>query len=395
MMRRNRTARFLTGLLAVFCSLCILVSCASVGPRPDIALDVFETWDIHTEAQAAYLASDNWTKIPSLDNAGMAENSKPVLPVFSWSYSKSIGSAVKSATLFFSDNPSFASALEFKVEPGETTFAIPVNSINLMVNTAYYWYVAICLEDGTEMKSETAQFTTLGGIRNISIDGVANCRDMGGYTVEGGVVRQGLLYRTGRYNVKYSTDKLITDKGLEQMKELGIRTDIDLRGDKSNVDANGNRVFANGYNADGSEEMKSPLGDDVVYVFAPAVWSSSLLMTTEGEEMIKKVFEVLSDESSYPVVFHCSIGTDRTGVSAFLIGCALGMSDIDLKRDYMFSNFGRIETTRASYDFNASTSAVTKHPGNTLAQKGVAYLLGIGVTEEQIEKIRQIMIEKK
>jgi len=51
-----------------------------------------------------------------------------------------------------------------------------------------------------------------------------------------------------------------------------------------------------------------------------------------------KMFDILSEKSNYPVLFHCSLGSDRSAVAAALILAAL---DIDLDQivgDYMLTN---------------------------------------------------------
>ena len=210
--------------------------------------------------------------------------------------------------------------------------------------------------------------------------------------MDGGTVRQGLLYRSGRFNRKYEKSLMISELGLSQVRELGIKTDINLRGDKDTV--NGISVYANGYAADGSETMVSPLGEDVNYAFIGRIWDTSLLAAPAGATMMKEIFDVLCDESSYPVVFHCSIGTDRTGAAAFLIDCALGLSDEDIVRNYLFSNFGDIGSPRLLANFSLATSSVLKsYDGATYAEKGVNYLLDKGITQQQIDKLRSILIE--
>ena len=50
-----------------------------------------------------------------------------------------------------------------------------------------------------------------------------------------------------------------------------------------------------------------------------------------------RLFELLLRDEGH-IYFHCSAGKDRTGVSAFLIMIALGMSEEDAIEEYMLSN---------------------------------------------------------
>ena len=380
--------RLLSASMAVLLFVFVLVSCAT-GP---IRAEGFKTWDIHTEAQAAYLASEDYTKPHLVGAKGDGEMSKPMSPTFQWTYSKDVASSIASSSLLLSESETMENSKVYDVAAGETSFTVADGAMNLKVSTKYFWQVKAKLADGTEVESPVMTFTTEGGIRNISVDGVTNFRDLGGKTtMDGGVVRQGLLYRSGRYNEKYSKDLLITAIGLEQIDELGIVTDIDLRGDKDVV--NGVNVYANGYPVDGSETMVSPLGENVKYVFIPTIWSTSLMAGLAGPQMMRDMFGILCDESNYPAVFHCSIGTDRTGVAAFLIGCVLGLSDEDLARDYLFSNFGDIGSPRLLSNYQISISSLRSYEGENYAEKGVKYLLEKGVTQEQIDKLREILIQ--
>ncbi len=57
----------------------------------------------------------------------------------------------------------------------------------------------------------------------VNIDGVPNFRDIGGYpTIPGYCTRRGLVYRSADFTS-------CTDKGLEQLKALGIAAVFDLR----------------------------------------------------------------------------------------------------------------------------------------------------------------------
>jgi protein-tyrosine phosphatase len=50
-----------------------------------------------------------------------------------------------------------------------------------------------------------------------------------------------------------------------------------------------------------------------------------------------QIFALLADETTYPAVFHCTTGKDRTGLVAALVLGALGVSDDDIVRDYAMS----------------------------------------------------------
>jgi protein-tyrosine phosphatase len=47
--------------------------------------------------------------------------------------------------------------------------------------------------------------------------------------------------------------------------------------------------------------------------------------------------ELIADRNNHPLVFHCSVGKDRTGVLAAMLLAAAGVIDEDIIRDYTLS----------------------------------------------------------
>jgi hypothetical protein len=133
----------------------------------------------------------------------------------------------------------------------------------------------------------------------------------------------------------------------------------------------------------------SPLGSKVKYYSVPMKSNGNCLLL--NKDVIKNAFKILGDESNYPIVIHCSIGTDRTGMLCFLINALLGVSEEDLYRDYLFSNFGNIGGNRTpsiidTYLLNISTSY-----GETLSEKTYNYLKNIGVNESDLNTLISLM----
>ena len=56
-----------------------------------------------------------------------------------------------------------------------------------------------------------------------------------------------------------------------------------------------------------------------------------------GKQQLHSFFTLLADPSRYPLLFHCSIGKDRTGLVAALILTLLGVSRNDILDDYHLS----------------------------------------------------------
>ena len=346
-----------------------------------------ESVSIHTDPQTAYLANADPHSILTYANA-TAEASRPEPIRLRWAISESAAGHVRLYVVRIWTKPDRSDVTEATVAGSKTEYAF----YNAMLGTTYYWNVSLRDDEDDISTSGTSSFTTESqGPRNLYVDGVTNVRDLGGWaTVDGGRIRQGLLYRGGRFSSNESTSVTISAKGILTLRdEIGIKTEIDLR----QTTAVNNRNESGGLTA-------SPLGDSVRYCAFPMEYGEVLFSDPKNIQRIREIFAFLSDESNYPIYFHCSIGTDRTGLIAWLVNGLCGVSENDLWRDYLFSDFGQIESNPA----NARTRAKNENiyvnqlknyaQGDTLAEKIYNYLKNeIGVAETDLQAVIRIMKE--
>lgn len=246
---------------------------------------------------------------------------------------------------------------------------------NLLLGTTYY-----CEINDGKNNSNVFTFTTgEQAPRNLYVEGVTNIRDLGGWpTGDGGRVKQGMIIRSSKFNRDESDELMITEKGIRTMtEELKVRTEIDLR----TVDDNENGGIT-----------VSPLGEGVKYVSLPFKSGGNILLL--NKDSLAELFAVLGDEENYPIVFHCSIGTDRTGAVAFLINGLMGVEKDDLYRDFLFSNFGEIGSMRTPSIIKTYYDTVDMAAGSTLAEKIYNYLVGCGVSATDLDNLVQILKEE-
>lgn len=369
-----------TSVLGVALSALICFCACSAQPSYDWTMsDLGDDVSIHTKAQSDYLSGD-YTKISDYAKA-TAELSRPEPIRFTWSATpkKETEVSVSQYRVELSRSSAFSDSITY------TTKELSLDVYNLYIASDYYWRVTAELSDGKKSVSEVKTFSTSGvAPRNLYVDGITNVRDLGGWeTADGGRVKQGLIYRCGRLNKSEqpTVEIEITEAGIKTMlEEMGVRSEIDLRNpDNHNTETGG--------------ITSSPLGDDVAYYNCPMEWNVSNILTNNLEE-VKHVFSILADESNYPVIYHCNIGTDRTGLFAFLINGLLGVSEEDLYRDYLFSNFGVINSPRTLDGIkNSYVKTVQGYPGETLSEKIENCLLQIGVTQSEIDSLRTILTE--
>ena len=104
---------------------------------------------------------------------------------------------------------------------------------------------------------------------------------------------------------------------------------------------------------------------------------------------MKNIFADLANESNYPVYMHCTHGLDRTGTVCYILGAILGMSDEDLMREYQLSSLyhNNLWALNDMYDF---VEELATYPGYTTQEKAQNYLLSIGVTQYEIDSIKDI-----
>lgn len=388
-MKNDTKSRIDKRIISILLSLFIAISCVShyvtvvsadesVPPVKIIANSLGNHVVIHSDLQEQYL-NGPLENISSYAG-GTEELSRPAYVTLSWTteideaYAAENGVSAEGCTytLYFGKTDDFSDAETYTTS--ETSYEVT----NLELNTTYYWKVESEIGGG-QYESETVSFTTeRNGPRNLYVSGVTNVRDIGGYTtLNGDTVKQGQIIRCGRLHNSDGSQK-INAKGIAEMcGNLGIKSEIELR-----------KVSNNEYGG----ATGSVLGDDVNYYLLPMDYTGNMIEGDFAEDNIgslRGVFEVLSKEENYPVIFHCSIGTDRTGMVAYCIEALLGMSETDIIRDYLFSNFGNIGGSRSVSSIRSKYPKLIKNfDGETLQEKTYRFLNEyVGVPAEQLDAV--------
>ncbi|MBR4675705.1 MAG: tyrosine-protein phosphatase [Victivallales bacterium] len=163
---------------------------------------------------------------------------------------------------------------------------------------------------------------------------------------------------------------------------FGIKTDIDLRSDMECYGMTG-----------------SPLGPTVKwYQWSYSKFGYGYLFTDDGYKSFKTVFTLMIDEANYPIVFHCIGGADRTGVLATMLNALLGVEEDELAKDYEATWFssacGVVDKVHREW-FEAYLGRIKKYDGANLREKAENFAIqSCGVTMEEINKFREIMLEE-
>ena len=344
-----------------------------------------DTIEIHTPAQKEYLAytGDYKTMPTSAYPDGNRLNSNPiqtknadvdaVKTTITWDYEDHNEDVTYSISL--ATNPEFTDAYEIK---GTNEKSIDVYNLFLGDN---YYRVNAYEGDGDPMPSGVYKLTVDSTYpRNLYVgQRMTNCRDMGGRTLpDGGKIKQGLLIRTSGSKFDYGT--AIDDEGKRIMlEELKVKTEINLSDNNSyNCNLTGTTVY------DTFMDYKN--GTPSKHHFS------------RNTENIKNVFSILAKPESYPVFYHCRIGTDRTGLIAILVNGLLGVPLNMIYQDYLFSNFGNIQNKRQigkgdEDDITNYMKEIEAVPGANFQEKVYNVLITIGVSKDTINKVMDNLIE--
>ena len=327
----------------------------------------------------AFLAADAEEMVTSFLLGGVERLDKGV-PVTVGYYLKSSAQVeILSVETEFSLVEDF-SVIEQKQEFDVTAMGLPV--YNLQTGAHYYYRVNLALSDGQTV-SAVGEVDTEVSPRFINLDGANNVRDIGGWMTESGKrIKQGLLYRGSEIDGGRNTghvDFCLTEKGIKQLRALGIKTDFDLRSESNKV------------------SEYSILGEDVTRNFYNAAQYQAVLAQSNAETT-RKIFSDLAKKESYPIYLHCTHGVDRAGTTAFLLEGLLGVSKEDLIRDYELSafyyNYAHVnrELENGGNILKLIEGLENNYEGETFADKVAAFMLSIGVTAEEIDSIRSIFL---
>lgn len=275
---------------------------------------------------------------------------------------------VESSELYVAEDETFAkpTVYPFKSDKGNVSIKF------LKTNTQYYYRVKLMLSNGTTTSTQ-GSFRTADTPRILSIDGIVNARDIGGWmTTSGKRIKQGLLYRGSELDGAVESNYLLTPEGMKDMLgTLGVRADLDLRESTDNK---------YGTNA---------LGDTVEHIYYDSPMYSEIFADV-NKEPVRRLFSDLANKDKYPIYLHCTYGLDRTGTMCYLLEGLLGVGDEDMMRDYQLSALCHGKVT--DDEMEKFVNQLQTYPGATTQEKVENYLLSIGVTPAEIQSIRDIFL---
>lgn len=248
--------------------------------------------------------------------------------------------------------------------------------------------------------------------RNINITGIQNFRDLGGYPSYNTKkqVKWGMLYRSAEINH-------LKDFAFKELKNLGIKTIIDLRTPKETLSK---EPLQKGFNIIHIPMSVSNLEQILQGIQNHTILTDTVcrIAETGSRKLIRnhladfrQIFDVLLDEDNYPVVIHCTSGKGRTGIASAIILSALDINSDIIMEDYLLSNqyfnitqYSKFpyrlptktqEAITALYSARESYISAALHEIKGLYSDIDTYLRkGIGLKKDEIKKLQSLLLEK-
>ncbi len=243
---------------------------------------------------------------------------------------------------------------------------------NLLPNRLYYYKVEEIRVDGTVTQMAHGKFRTEGQVRMIQVRNNSNIRDLGGWPTQYGVpVKYGRLYRSG------SLERTTRQGRHDFVDNLGVVAELDLRHEV--------------------KRTTSCLGEDKDYLrishgmYLSGIKEKNDVYVTDLRWVIMRLHEGKN------VDWHCAIGCDRCGTLSFLIEGLLGLSELDLCRDYELSTFS---LSRKNKRVRSPLKSMLNHirtygPKDDLAKCFYNYWLSIGMEKRELDYFLHIMLGVK
>lgn len=250
--------------------------------------------------------------------------------------------------------------------------------------------------------------------RNINIPGIQNFRDLGGYPSypHHKFVRWGMIYRSGEINRPRRGS-------LKELKNLGIRTIIDLRTPEEKMPPS--KSLESNFSVVPIPIPTGNMKEIVAGVQDRSIRSDTVYRIVErmNRELItrytseyRRIFDLLLNKDNYPVVIHCSSGKGRTGVVSALILAALDVNADKIMEDYRLSNdyFNIPKASGFAYNLPVrSQEAITtlfsaredflnaaKEEAERLYGDIPTYLHeGIGLSKQELKQLQNILLTKQ
>ncbi|MCD7893046.1 MAG: tyrosine-protein phosphatase [Erysipelotrichaceae bacterium] len=227
--------------------------------------------------------------------------------------------------------------------------------------------------------------------RKIKLEKMHNTRDIGGYETQDG------YYTKSHKYIRGAAPTYCTKDDIQKLKDYGVKVVIDLRSDfekecqpnpfKNDQDVDFYEL--NLYDSSSAvlvpDEVKTYRNLGGVYIY----------MLEAFKDKFKELFDIFIKYPYEGILFHCSAGKDRTGITAALLLDLAGCHEYDIVKDYSESyennvdineNLAEIMDEDSRRFLNSAPSYMMELLAYLRDHYGSAkeYLIAVGIKEEEI-----------
>lgn len=231
--------------------------------------------------------------------------------------------------------------------------------------------------------------------RLLPTEKMVNTRELGGYETQAGTYSKSHKY------IRASSPSNASKHDIELLKDYDVKVVVDLRSDFEKEkaphafyhDQDVEYYEVNLFHSDKAtvvpEEVKTYKDLGGVYIY----------MLESSKKQFKELFEIFLKYPYDCILFHCSAGKDRTGVTAALLLDLIGCHEYDIVKDYSESyennkeiNQGLLEmmnNEEAKQYLKSSPRYIMEFLSYLRDHYGSAkeYLIDIGLTYEQVDQL--------
>lgn len=239
--------------------------------------------------------------------------------------------------------------------------------------------------------------------KRVPLEHLLNCRDLGGYGCTGGkMIRYGRLYRS-------EAPTHLTDQEWLVIKEMGVRTIIDLRSESEQGFApytapefikQISYPLLQGGSLDFGKADEGP-AENAAAIFAKSLEDGYSKMIEDDPSRMAGLLELVAGKlEKGAVLYHCTAGKDRTGVLTAMLYLLCGADERDIIADYQVSATYQGENPMFDLIPPDMRSLLDSKPESMRAfleraasTDCLALLRGHGLTQGAIDRIREQLVE--
>ncbi len=237
----------------------------------------------------------------------------------------------------------------------------------------------------------------------LNLEKAYNVRHLGGYTTKDGKITNDKSF------LRADSVSFLSDSDIETLLNFGLGTVIDLRSADelaSNPNPFASNNKANYVNLPLKVSQSDSISNDLTKLAtddprtAMPTFYVGVIKNSKGQ--IKELFEIIESNLDKTILFHCTAGKDRTGITAMLL---LGLCDVpkdQIIENYVITYENNIKNPNyTALDANVPYEILLSDKEYILApieyiennyDSYYDYLLSTGLSKETLDKIKNAML---